>query len=296
MAGTFRQLEVFVAACHCGSFAAAAEELGISQAAVSRHIAALEQVCGLPLYRRVAGAPGIITNYGARLLSEGEDMVKSSRALGYGSRHVSTRSIRVRVGADSIILNHIFRMHEVVLDLDGRQIAIEFERIEAGGDPAPLVGPGRLDLVYFTVPVEQQTSGAAELVSSYQGGLFGSPALESRRHEEPNEPIPIILPLLGTPLEQMMRRTLSLAGITNFRVAAHVGPEHAIELAHTGAGAFLSRHRRAKPSVEAGLLTEFEECSRPHLVGRYVLRGMRSSAGVAKVQSALSALIENSAI
>jgi DNA-binding transcriptional LysR family regulator len=50
-----RQIEVFREVCEAGSVTGAAESLGISQPAVSKHLAALERACGFLLFSRTGG-------------------------------------------------------------------------------------------------------------------------------------------------------------------------------------------------------------------------------------------------
>ncbi len=65
MAGiTFRQLEVFVVAVEAGSFRACADQLSISQMAVSEHVRALETQVGYPLLDRRRGATSKPTEAG----------------------------------------------------------------------------------------------------------------------------------------------------------------------------------------------------------------------------------------
>lgn len=49
------RLRVFMTVERCGSFTAAARELGISQPAVSQNIAELERIAGAPLFARGRG-------------------------------------------------------------------------------------------------------------------------------------------------------------------------------------------------------------------------------------------------
>lgn len=49
------RLKVFITVTRCGSFTAAARELGITQPAVSQNIAELERIAGAPLFTRGRG-------------------------------------------------------------------------------------------------------------------------------------------------------------------------------------------------------------------------------------------------
>src|SRR5262245_8583134 len=59
-------LETFAQAAERGSFTAAAEALGLTQAAISQRIAALEQDVGVPLFHRKGGRVSL-TDAGQRL-------------------------------------------------------------------------------------------------------------------------------------------------------------------------------------------------------------------------------------
>ncbi|MGE5721767.1 MAG: LysR family transcriptional regulator, partial [Sphingomonadales bacterium] len=69
---TLRQLATFVQAARAGSFAKAADQLGISQPAVSDHIATLERRIGRPLFIRRRGASSQLTEAGTELLRKAE--------------------------------------------------------------------------------------------------------------------------------------------------------------------------------------------------------------------------------
>jgi LysR family transcriptional regulator, low CO2-responsive transcriptional regulator len=75
---TLRQLAVFEAAARNLSFTRAAEELHLSQPAVSMQIKELEASAGLPLFERV-GRKLFLTNAGSELLGHARDIL---RALG----------------------------------------------------------------------------------------------------------------------------------------------------------------------------------------------------------------------
>jgi LysR family cyn operon transcriptional activator len=61
---TIRQMEIFTEVVRCGSLRRTAEELGISQVAVSEHVRALEKALGTALFTRRAGAAVVLTDAG----------------------------------------------------------------------------------------------------------------------------------------------------------------------------------------------------------------------------------------
>ncbi|HEY3508870.1 MULTISPECIES: LysR family transcriptional regulator [Kribbella] len=81
-------LRTFVAVASCGSFSAAAEQLGYTQSAVSQHIAALESDLGTPLLHR---RPVVPTPSGERLLEHAGPLLSAwkPRGLTYDGQLVS---------------------------------------------------------------------------------------------------------------------------------------------------------------------------------------------------------------
>jgi DNA-binding transcriptional LysR family regulator len=73
---TFRQLQIFAAAAHHQSLARAAEELHLSQPAVSMQIKQLEDTVSLALFERV-GRNSTLTSAGKELLQHAESVLSS---------------------------------------------------------------------------------------------------------------------------------------------------------------------------------------------------------------------------
>ena len=78
---SFRQLAAMVAVAHEGSFGAAADELGYSQATVSQQVAALERLVGAELFERPGGPrPVTLTAAGRVLLPSAEHILGHVRS------------------------------------------------------------------------------------------------------------------------------------------------------------------------------------------------------------------------
>lgn len=95
---TLRQLQIFVIAARCPSFARAAEELHLTQPAVSMQIRQLEDAIGLPLFERVARRLALteagerLSHHASRILGEikdAEDAMMSLTQADSGSIAVS---------------------------------------------------------------------------------------------------------------------------------------------------------------------------------------------------------------
>ncbi|MDQ0503623.1 LysR family transcriptional regulator [Xanthobacter agilis] len=91
---TFRKLHVFVTVVEAGSFAAAAERLGISHPSVSNHIQALERQTRSALFLRRKGTMSSLTEQGRRLYERGLELLDKAEAL---SRELALATEQVKL-------------------------------------------------------------------------------------------------------------------------------------------------------------------------------------------------------
>ncbi|WP_206244314.1 LysR family transcriptional regulator [Novosphingobium terrae] len=292
MAGTIRQLEVFGAVCRLGSNAAAAQALGISQVAISRHIGALEKASGRALFERTPGLPGRLNQAGRQLLRESEAILNSVRRLGFAGSGADL-PITVRVGAGGVILNTMFRPAALDLQIEGRRIELDFHPLEPCDVPANVLARDNLDLAYMALPVFYSVPDHAQPIARYRGGLFASPKVIAAWRADRSQPFPIVLPLAGSPLERAMRMTLERASFSHYRVAAQVVHEHAMELAYAHMGGVLISTTRAQPGVEAGLLEEVTDLNVGHDMISYGFLPPKPSTAVMLVHNKLRKFVEN---
>jgi DNA-binding transcriptional LysR family regulator len=82
---TLRRLEVFVAAVEAGSFQAAAERLGISQASISKQIIALEEQMGKQLFTRKRGSTSNLTSDGGITFELAKELIEKAERLAGGA-------------------------------------------------------------------------------------------------------------------------------------------------------------------------------------------------------------------
>ncbi|PAY09083.1 hypothetical protein CK489_11675 [Bradyrhizobium sp. UFLA03-84] len=85
-----RQLRTFVVVAEAGGFAAAQQQLRLSQPAASRQIQGLEDELGIPLFDRVGR--------GIKLTSEGEDLLRRGRRLLQDVESFGERARALRTG------------------------------------------------------------------------------------------------------------------------------------------------------------------------------------------------------
>ncbi|MFJ9844970.1 LysR family transcriptional regulator [Kitasatospora sp. NPDC101155] len=96
------QLRALVAVADSGGFGAAADELGISQSAVSHAVAALERSLGSPVLRR--GSPCLPTPLGEQILPHARTAVASAAAVRtIATRHSGGPTGTVRLAAPTTV-------------------------------------------------------------------------------------------------------------------------------------------------------------------------------------------------
>ena len=78
---TLRQIDYVIATADCGSTAAAARALNVSQPSVSVAIGKVEEHLGRPLFARTAGQGIVQTSYGRQKLSEFRNLRKDAEAI-----------------------------------------------------------------------------------------------------------------------------------------------------------------------------------------------------------------------
>ncbi len=101
------RLKYFYQVASSGSFSRAAEELFISQPALSRQIAALEEDVGLPLFSRQGRKP-VLTDAGRRLFNYAEKIMELNReAKKEISELKNLTSGEVIIGASTTIANYL---------------------------------------------------------------------------------------------------------------------------------------------------------------------------------------------
>ncbi|HEY8518515.1 MAG TPA: LysR family transcriptional regulator [Gammaproteobacteria bacterium] len=224
---TLRQLEVFLAAAHDCHFARTALRLGISQPAVSAHIAALERQIGKELFIRRKGFRPTLSMHGIALLREAHALssvgskICDFAAAGARRKGVSRALVRL-CGAEHLltaIKSKLRAFHE-------RQpaLALECQHVDPPQRGARLVKTGKADLMIHTVNNPHEYGLHAEVLRVERLRLYAGRRFLPARHAEPEEiaALPFILPLEGSPQDDLVQRTLIGSGIlcTNVVVRA----------------------------------------------------------------------------
>jgi len=219
---TPRQLEVFLTAAEDCHFVCTANRLGISQAAVSSHIAALEHQLGKPLFVRRRGRKPILSSYGQTLLGEARASITQTDGAATGPHQLKRR--RVHIGAGGHLLDDYIRprlpqFYRQHVDLD-----IECHYVDAPNPCVQLVNERKIDLLVYTVTNPANFPLHAEILRSVKLGLYVGRGLASSKNLSPAElsTLPFILPPEGSPACRLVQSALLSAGISCRSVAAYV--------------------------------------------------------------------------
>jgi DNA-binding transcriptional LysR family regulator len=180
-----RHLETLLAIAETGSFAAAADRVGVTQSAVSMQMQALEQVLGASLFDR-ARRPPVLNELGRAILVHARTVVRAAEDLSAAASGAALRG-RLRLGiiptaAIGLVPDALTRLATRAPDL---QI-----RVESGlsTDLARRVGQGVLDAALVTE------------TPRLERGLAVRPVLE--------EPLLVVAPrsAAGPPARALLRR------------------------------------------------------------------------------------------
>ncbi|WP_336980627.1 LysR family transcriptional regulator [Altererythrobacter fulvus] len=146
---TLQQLRTFVCAAKAGSFSRAADQLGISQPAVSDQISMLEDRLGCQLFIRRRGTTPLLTNDGTKLLESAELMLSASKEMRGDNPGSRRQRVRLCIGPRlrdvylKPVLPRLYREHpEIELVL---MPLIRPDEVQSGFDR------GRIDIVVYSV-------------------------------------------------------------------------------------------------------------------------------------------------
>jgi DNA-binding transcriptional LysR family regulator len=217
---SFRQLEVFIEAIEAGSFRACGDRLGITQAAISIHIKALEDQVGA-LFKRRRGAVCGLTESGERFYREIKDMLSRAERLGLnvGQRSRSARR-SVMIGAHGLPARMLSRALPQFV-AEHRELNIGLE-VMSHDKLLSDISLGRIDVGYTLAYDEPQHPGSAR-VCTQPLGLYVSP-----HHPIAQMPVvspvelsryPIIAVPAHTHLRGLLDKALASVGISGYPIA-----------------------------------------------------------------------------
>lgn len=195
------KLQQLLTVARLGSFSRAAEELHVSQPALSRSIAAIERVIGFAVFSRL-GHGVVPTAAGAQMLAAAEPLLRSMKVFDSNVRLLATGDAgSTRLGLPPLLASQILAdLAKGFFTASGR---IEM-RLSIRAAPL-LLDELKSDSIEFMIFAETQIEPEADIVIEPIGWIY--PALVARRGH----------PLAG-------RRGLSVADLAEFPWASSVEP------------------------------------------------------------------------
>ena len=275
-----RHLQSFLAAARAGSFTRAAQSLGLTQAAISQHVAALEKDLGVRLFDRVKRTVALsdagrrLEEYASQILA----LVEAAKhELGGGATRLSgTLRIATSTVPAEIVLPELLaafqlrhpHVREAVTVTDTKTAT---RAVESGEADLGLVGePPNSDRLQ-AIPIADD-----ELVLV----VAAQHPLAKRRRVRPDElrSLPLILREPGSGSRNCVLRALAAAGVTlrHLTVAMEMNSNDSIRAAVTrGMGAaFLSR-AVVKRDLAEGLLVSLAVADVRAARELYLIRSIR---------------------
>lgn len=264
---TLRQLDIFVRAARAGNFALAADQLGISQPAVSDHVATLERHLGHTLFERRRGTTPLLTRDGIDMLHRAEALLSASRAMRGDERSEPADEkvhIRLSIGNNSRdiylkpLLPRIYRElpHvelEIMPALPEAEVAAALDNHEidlllcsVGRPPSNLPHIrwlGDLPILFVAAPE------VAHLITA-----------DALRIED----LQFILPDYGAIAERWLERQLAQAGIHPRRPIRHLEFADIVQrIVEDGLGVSILMQEQVAPAIAAGRLVTFGPALEP---------------------------------
>lgn len=251
---------VFYTVAKCGSLTKAAQELFISQPAVSQSIKQLEGQLGVSLFNRTHRGMELSAAGGKLIFKQVEDALKlldeAENAL---SQIRTTPTGTIRIGATDSIFYHF--LADKIAEYNIKYPAVRFELISS---PSPYtinqLKEGKCDIAFVNLPMEDDDVKFYGTVS-HLSDIF---VAGGRYCDLKNEPLPIKrlldLPVIMIEENTVSRRALSLF-LDNLGVRLHPDIEVAnwdlmIKLAIKGMGVGCIPREYCKKELEDGTLFE----------------------------------------
>jgi DNA-binding transcriptional LysR family regulator len=216
---TLRQLQIFVETARDGSFARAADRLGVSQPAVSDHVRALERNLGAQLFLRRRGATSVLTADGERLRVEAQRVLEQSVRL--DARAAGPRTVTLRLFAGQHIFDRMLRAGLPGFHRLHPGIALDIVSDLASEEVPTLMDRGELDLAVFTatgahIPQDAEVLGEVPCAVAASRRLVGDAVLTPQQIAR----LPFVLPLPGTPAARWVEAALAGLGLEPRAIAA----------------------------------------------------------------------------
>lgn len=241
---SYFRLKVFVSVARNLSFTSAANELNVSQPAVSKHIQELESAYRVHLFER-NGAAIKLTNHGAVFLKHALSIIESYRTLQLemnfltqnfvGTLHIGASTTIAQYVIAPIIAKFITRFTDIKVSLmQGNTRQIERALIEHRIDIGLIEGRSRRAVFRYS------RFAADELVLVTSTSTVSEPEISLSELAL----LPLVLREVGSGTLEVVERTLASCGVKlrNMNVILHIGSTESIKqfLCNSSAYAIIS--------------------------------------------------------
>ncbi|VCU71143.1 HTH-type transcriptional regulator CysL [Pigmentiphaga humi] len=273
-----RGLEVLAAVAETGSFAAAANRLGIAQPSVSQHVQALERRAGTALFLRRRGRSAVLTEAGERVLAHARTMLSD----------VARLSEALEVGAGTV-RRILFACQRPVANAVLPPVLASFARAHPEYELALVAGTldevvthlrdGTADLGCFLSRWAPE-GVASRAISVERYALVAAPShpLAGRSHIDPDELSrqKFVRAAHRSGFSEQMADMLREAGIGHTPVASRATESGMVrELAAAGVGIWCTLAQAVRGDIESGALVELHTGGPPMTMDLRLATGTR---------------------
>ncbi len=260
---TFRQLEIFLTAAEDCHFARTADRLGISQPAVTSHIAALESQLGKTLFVRRRGTTPVLSSDGALFLAQARTMLlEGEKIRAFRASPPREKQARVRIAAGAHLLEDVIRPQLSRFYREQAGIVVECALAESVAKAFRMLERGRVDFVLFSTDKPHVPPFVSELLRPIRFGLYASRAFEAYRHATPAElsELPFVLPSEASEPARGVEEGLAAIGVTPANVAVRAQfSDVIIDLAAAGVGVAAVFETMVESRLADGALIKFDQ-------------------------------------
>jgi DNA-binding transcriptional LysR family regulator len=253
------QLRAFAAVARTGHVTRAAEQLHLTQSAVSKQLKALEEELGGPLFERAA--TGMVPSaVGKRLLPLAQRTLDAAAELTSAAKRMHGHfSGTLRLG--TIIDPPSIRLGELLGEMQQQHPLVDLRLVHGiSGTVLQQVRDGELDAGFFLGEVE--APGVQALMLGTETYVVAAPPGWGARLAGCGWPELAALPWVGTApgssQTALMERLLRRHGLTRQTVAEADQESSMVDLVQAGVGLCLLRERLAPALVEAGRIAVWD--------------------------------------
>ena len=174
---TLRQVEIFVEAAKDGNFRKTADQLGISQPSISKHIKLLEKNANGQLFDRSRGSSARLSPLGEALLKEARAILTSAKTVTMPGSVAGAQKYSLRVVAGRYLHDHFLRpAMRRFYALPGMP-DISLIAAEDSDGALDTLRCGDADIAFYTGQPVVESSLISETLGRAAVGLYASPAL-----------------------------------------------------------------------------------------------------------------------